>query len=298
VSDDTVARRDDDRRARRDDDDDETFRVLSQRVPADMPGNDAVIVASSVITVIAVGLFVVGLALDWFIEFQMAALAVAVLAFLAGFRRYFAASYPQVEAAERRPEIPVEVEPIREIMPMPRRRLLTRALVGAAGALGLAALVPVASLGPRYRLPETGWAEGIRLVTDQDEPIRPGDMPPGSVAVVWPEGSRRIEQASVLLLRLSAPAETPTQLDWVVEGDIVAYSKVCTHAGCPVGIYRESDNALYCPCHQAQFDVARGAVPTFGPASRPLPQLPLAVGEDGYLIAVGDFEQPVGPPRG
>jgi ubiquinol-cytochrome c reductase iron-sulfur subunit len=280
------------------DDDDGGFRILHRRVPAHMPGNDAVIIASSVVTALAVAVFVVAVALAWEIEFQMAALAVAVLALLVGLRRYFAASYPQIEAAERRPELPVEVEPIREIMPMSRRKVLTRTLAAAAGTLGLAALVPIASLGPRYRPPVTGWRSGVRLVTDQDQPLRPEDMPPGSVAMVWPEGALREEHGSVILVRLSDRAQEPTRLDWVVDGDIVGYSKVCTHAGCPIGLFRAADDALYCPCHQAQFDASRGAEPVFGPASRPLPQLPIGVGDDGYLVALGDFEEPVGPPRG
>jgi ubiquinol-cytochrome c reductase iron-sulfur subunit len=84
----------------------------------------------------------------------------------------------------------------------------------------------------------------------------------------------------------------------VVDGELVAYSKICTHTGCPVGLLRTDDASLYCPCHQAQFDAARAAVPTFGPATRPLPQLPLGVDGRGYLIALGDFSQPVGPAAG
>jgi ubiquinol-cytochrome c reductase iron-sulfur subunit len=87
-------------------------------------------------------------------------------------------------------------------------------------------------------------------------------------------------------------------LDWVVDETLVAYSKICTHAGCPVGLLRTGDDALFCPCHQATFDTARGALPAFGPASEPLPQLPLGTDAEGYLVALGDFVGPVGPPRG
>jgi ubiquinol-cytochrome c reductase iron-sulfur subunit len=75
----------------------------------------------------------------------------------------------------------------------------------------------------------------------------------------------------------------------------VGYSKICTHAGCPVGLYRSEAHQLLCPCHQSTFDVLRGAVPVFGPAARPLPQLPMEVDDDGYLVARGDFNEPVGP---
>jgi ubiquinol-cytochrome c reductase iron-sulfur subunit len=80
----------------------------------------------------------------------------------------------------------------------------------------------------------------------------------------------------------------------VVE-NVVAYSKVCTHAGCPVALYREQDDALFCPCHQSTFDPSRGAVPTFGPAARALPQLPLGLDDQGYLVALDDFQAQVGP---
>jgi ubiquinol-cytochrome c reductase iron-sulfur subunit len=81
---------------------------------------------------------------------------------------------------------------------------------------------------------------------------------------------------------------------WAPEG-CVGYSKICTHAGCPVGLYRSEAHQLLCPCHQSTFDVLRGAVPVFGPAARPLPQLPMEVDADGYLVARGDFHEPVGP---
>jgi ubiquinol-cytochrome c reductase iron-sulfur subunit len=82
---------------------------------------------------------------------------------------------------------------------------------------------------------------------------------------------------------------------WVPDGTHVAYSKICTHAGCPVGLYRAESQSLICPCHQSQFDVADGGKPFFGPAARPLPQLPLGVDEEGILVAQGDFPEPVGP---
>ena len=82
--------------------------------------------------------------------------------------------------------------------------------------------------------------------------------------------------------------------DWTVE-NIVAYSKLCTHVGCPVGLYQAEQGLLLCPCHQSTFDVLDGARPVFGPAARSLPQLPLAVDDDGYLIATSDFSGPVGP---
>jgi ubiquinol-cytochrome c reductase iron-sulfur subunit len=83
-------------------------------------------------------------------------------------------------------------------------------------------------------------------------------------------------------------------VSWTVDG-IIAYSKLCTHAGCPVGLYVQQLGELLCPCHQSVFDILAGATPVAGPAARPLPQLPIAVGADGTLVARGDFSAPVGP---
>ncbi len=87
-------------------------------------------------------------------------------------------------------------------------------------------------------------------------------------------------------------------MEWVVDERVACYSRVCTHAGCPVNLYREQDEALFCPCHQSTFDVVRGCIPTFGPAARALPQLPLGVDDDGFLVALDDYQEQVGPTRG
>jgi ubiquinol-cytochrome c reductase iron-sulfur subunit len=119
------------------------------------------------------------------------------------------------------------------------------------------------------------------------------------VATVWPEGSVNDEISAVILVRVGdAEFQDPTNFDWVVNNELVAYSKVCTHAGCPVGLFREQDNALFCPCHQSTFDAVRGAIPTFGPTARALPQLPLGLDEEGFLIALDDFTELVGPAYG
>lgn len=108
----------------------------------------------------------------------------------------------------------------------------------------------------------------------------------------------REELAAAVLVRAPRPdLGPPTDLDGVVDGNLVAYSKVCTHMGCPVGLFRAGTGVLFCPCHQASFDAAAGAVPTFGPAERALPQLPLRI-EDGVIVAAGDFIGHVGPTTG
>jgi ubiquinol-cytochrome c reductase iron-sulfur subunit len=228
-------------------------------------------------------------------------LALSMLLLAIAVRRYFTDRYPDVEAAEPRRD-PSEVAPIgvADIEPVGRRPLLTRILIGCAGVLGLSFLAPVATLGPAPgdRLRTTAWQGGRRLVTTQGAPVRPQDIAPGGVLSAWPEGAIGVETSAVLVFRLTAPPAPPTILDWVVDETVVAYSKICTHAGCPVALYRERDNALFCPCHQSTFDVARGAVPTFGPAARALPQLPLTVDAAGELAALHDFTEQVGPAFG
>jgi ubiquinol-cytochrome c reductase iron-sulfur subunit len=179
-----------------------------------------------------------------------------------------------------------------------RRSFLAKMLAGALTALGVAALFPIRSLGtrPGRALYQTEWAEGARLVTVDNAPISVGDLEVGGVLTVFPEGFTRTADSQTLLIRLAEEEYTPMEgrEDWAPLG-FVAFSKVCTHAGCPVGLYQPSNHELFCPCHQSVFDVLNAAVPTDGPATRPLPQLPLAVDEDGFLIAQSDYLEPIGP---
>jgi ubiquinol-cytochrome c reductase iron-sulfur subunit len=180
-----------------------------------------------------------------------------------------------------------------------RRSLLVKLLVGAGGALGLALLLPVLSLGPGPgdSLKVTPWARGKRLVDEEGHLVTLRSVPEDGFITVFPEGSDNAADAQALLIhvREGSLRLPPDRLAAVPEGTHVAYSKICTHAGCPVGLYRAESQSLLCPCHQSQFDVADGAKPFFGPAARPLPQLPLGVDEEGMLIALGDFYEPVGP---
>lgn len=179
-----------------------------------------------------------------------------------------------------------------------RRSLLVRLLAAAGGSLGAALAIPALSLGPRpgQSLFRTQWAPGTRVVTTDGDPVRPADVQAGSVQTVFPEGEVGAADAQTVIVKVDpALLELPGERDeWAPEG-VVGYSKICTHAGCPVGLYRAESHELLCPCHQSTFNVLTGAEPTFGPADRPLPQLPLDIDEDGYLIAIGDFTEPVGP---
>ena len=280
------------------------LRVISEETPPPSQANDALVVGSAIIAALAAIGFAVGLALHTSIVVYGSALAIGLLALCFGVRRYFADQYPDVEAVEPRhvdqePDDPRE--PISDVQPMERRSLMRRALIGASGIFGLSLLAPVPSLGPApsAALTRTAWRRGTRLVTTEGAPIRAESVAAGGISTVWPDGAVNNEISAVIVVRLrSSMFEAPTNPDWVVNDELVAYSKVCTHAGCPVGLFRERDNALFCPCHQSTFDAVHGATPTFGPAARALPQLPLGVDQEGFLIALGDFTQQVGPAYG
>ena len=179
-----------------------------------------------------------------------------------------------------------------------RRRFLGRLLAVSLGAFGVAAVFPIRSLGtrPGRALFHTSWRKGSRAVTDAGQPVRPADLPVDGVITVFPDGAVGTEDSQTLLIRLPAGAYRPLpgREDWA-PGDVVAFSKVCTHAGCPVGLYRADSKELYCPCHQSVFEVLEGARPAAGPATTPLPQLPMDVDADGYLVARSDYTEPVGP---
>ena len=189
-----------------------------------------------------------------------------------------------------------------------RRGVLKGAFVSALALVPLGIAVPlVGEVGGDWavsRFRNTLWERGKRLTQDPTgDPIRATDVTVGSVFHVIPDGLDEAEhpleeksKAIVLLVRLETweLTEAPDRQGWSYEG-IVAYSKVCTHVGCPVALYEQQTHHLLCPCHQSTFDVADGARVVFGPANRPLPQLPITVDDEGYLIAQDDFAEPIGP---
>jgi ubiquinol-cytochrome c reductase iron-sulfur subunit len=186
-----------------------------------------------------------------------------------------------------------------------RRKLIRNSLLGALAPLGLLAIIPLRDLGPLPGAALTGtwWKPGKRLVTDPTgRPIKAADIPIGTVIHVQPEGVENSPhplderaKATTIVIRLE-PDEIKDrkQRAWSVDG-IVAYSKICTHVGCPVGLYEQQTHHLLCPCHQSTFDVTRDCAVIFGPAARPLPQLPLDVDDEGYLVSRDDFQEPIGP---
>jgi ubiquinol-cytochrome c reductase iron-sulfur subunit len=172
-----------------------------------------------------------------------------------------------------------------------RRTLLIRALGGALAGLGAALAIPIFSLGPApgRALYETSWRAGARLALTGGRPVAPDDLPVGGVLTVFPDGDDADPNAATLLIRVE-----PDLLGDAAPEGFIAYSKICTHAGCPVGLYRAAQHTLICPCHQSEFDVLRGAQPISGPAARALPRLPIRREGDTF-VAEGDFPEPVGP---
>ena len=185
-----------------------------------------------------------------------------------------------------------------------RRRLLGAAGAAAGVGLGAAALVPLASLGPAVgnRLSASPWQDGVRLVEENGMPVKADDLAVGSFLTAFAEGADKEELATSLVVvrvrseELELPAD---RADWAPDG-ILAFSKICTHAQCAVSLFRyplfaerSPGPALVCPCHYSTFNVLDGGERIFGPAVRPLPQLPLRIA-DGALVAAGPLSGAVG----
>ena len=200
-----------------------------------------------------------------------------------------------------------------------RRPLVRNTLFGALGLMGLPLIVGLRDLGPLPgdKLLHTFWRKGTRIVNDvTGMPIKPADVEIGQLVNAQPEGlvhvaepregveylegvELQVEKAksSIIMVRvepdeITFSARSPE--NWQYNG-IMVYSKICTHVGCPISLYEQQTHHVLCPCHQSTFDLTDGAKVLFGPAARPLPQLPITVDEEGFLVAQSDFHEPVGP---
>lgn len=187
-----------------------------------------------------------------------------------------------------------------------RRKLIRNTMFGALALFPLSGVMLLRDLGPLpgTKLRHTLWSKGKLLVNvNTDQPLRASDIAVGSLTFARPEGTEEhdedfqteIAKAALMIVRIQPDnIKDKRELEWSHEG-IVAYSKICTHVGCPISLYEQQTHHVLCPCHQSTFDLSDGARVIFGPAGHALPQLRIGVNEEGYLQALGDFEEPVGP---
>jgi quinol---cytochrome c reductase iron-sulfur subunit len=220
---------------------------------------------------------------------------------------------PQETGVEERPPLvrPEDLEQVEEELRrggqgVSRRRLLLGAGGVAGTAVGAALVAPAASLGPRLgaSIHDTPWRRGRRLVNSDGRPYRPEDIAVGSFYTALPEGPHRDALGTGLVVVRLPPdrLRLPRGRAGWAPGGILAFSKICPHAGCAISLYRyplyqptSAGPALVCPCHYSTFDPTTGGRLTFGPAGRDLPQLPLMVDDAGYLAAASEFPEDVGP---
>ena len=193
-----------------------------------------------------------------------------------------------------------------------KRPLLRRTLIAATVPVAVAPILLLRDLGPlpRKTLDHTVWRNGMRLLDyGSNRPIRPAEFSsPGGMITVVPDGFQddfnALAKAACIIIKFapnqiefttrSSPVDGKVVQNWTVD-NIVAYSKICTHVGCPAALYEQTTHHILCPCHQSTFDATRGAQVIFGPATRALPQLPMTVDAEGFLVARRDFTEPVGP---
>jgi len=146
--------------------------------------------------------------------------------------------------------------------------------------------------------------------------MRPEDIDAGGMETVFPwresDGDGTTVESEHHLTAISYGVRNPVMLIRIRPGDMArvvkrkgqesfnfgelfAFTKVCSHLGCPSSLYEQQTYRILCPCHQSQFDALHFARPIFGPAARALAQLPITIDQDGYLVANGDYIEPVGP---
>ncbi|MEV0265991.1 Rieske 2Fe-2S domain-containing protein [Streptomyces sp. NPDC050617] len=187
-----------------------------------------------------------------------------------------------------------------------RRKLIRNTMFGALALVPLSGVVLLRDLGPLpgTKLRHTRWSAGKLLINQNtNQPLRPEDISVGSLTFAMPEGMKEddhdfqqeIAKAALMIVRIQPEnIKDKKELDWSADG-IVAYSKICTHVGCPISLYEQQTHHVLCPCHQSTFDLSDGGRVIFGPAGHALPQLRIKVNDKGYLEALGDFAEPVGP---
>ncbi|MGW1229429.1 cytochrome bc1 complex Rieske iron-sulfur subunit [Streptomyces sp. NPDC001478] len=243
-------------------------------------------------------------------------LGVALFAIGAGAVHWARTLMSDVEVADERHPISAEPEVKAKVLAdfaagaeesaFGRRKLIRNTMFGALALVPLAGVVLLRDLGPlpEKKLRSTLWAKGKQLINmNTMEPLRPEDVAVGSLTFAMPEGLKeddhdfqtQIAKAALMIIRIEPDnIKDKREREWAHEG-IVAFSKICTHVGCPISLYEQQTHHVLCPCHQSTFDLSDGARVIFGPAGHALPQLRIGVNSEGNLEALGDFEEPVGP---
>ncbi|MEU8504336.1 Rieske 2Fe-2S domain-containing protein [Streptomyces brevispora] len=243
-------------------------------------------------------------------------LGVALFAIGAGAVHWARTLMSDVEVADERHAIEAEPEVKAKVLAdfaagaeesaFGRRKLVRNTMFGALALVPLSGVVLLRDLGPlpEKKLRSTMWAKGKQLINmNTNEPLRPEDVTVGSLTFAMPEGleedahdfQTQIAKAALMIIRIEpSNIKDKREREWAHEG-IVAFSKICTHVGCPISLYEQQTHHVLCPCHQSTFDLSDGARVIFGPAGHALPQLRIGVNSEGNLEALGDFDEPVGP---
>jgi len=197
-----------------------------------------------------------------------------------------------------------------------RYTIIRRTLIGAMALFPIPLIIMLKDLwvpgplqqgkSPAEILSTTLWRKGTRIVSDGTyQPVKATDLPVGGLVSAVPADLQKVEEvdgnlnargkSAIILVRMQPDQIRSQQGEgWDYQG-ILAYSKICTHVGCPIALYEQRTHHLLCPCHQSTFDLADAGNVVFGPAARSMPQLPIGVDEEGYLVAMSDFQVPIGP---
>ena len=289
-------------------------RIVEKRVPR--PGAEILVLGLLALSSLSAIAFVVIYAVDgipWDTQLLGLALGLALVFFAAALIAIGKELVPDEELVGAYPpaEHPAEQAAIVEVADeavdgITRRRLLKLGLLGTGGALALAAITPALSFGPALKIKAflaTPWRRGRRLVDESGKPYRADEIEEGSFYTAFPENADNEELgASLVVVRLPKRGLDLGEMTGYDADGIVAYSAICTHAGCAISMYRvptfravEPRPALVCPCHYSTFDPARAGEVIFGPAGRRLPMLPLRIDGRGYIRAEGNFNDVVGP---
>ena len=293
--------------------DDEPERVVSESEPS--PRSEIVIAVLLVLAALGAIAFVLIYGFDRITsQTQFLGLALAAaFAFLAAAFVVASRLLEDEDSEEYTLDEPEAQDDVRQVLResgnrFTRKRLLLGAGGVAGGSLGAALLAPAVSLGPVFdtgALAASVWKRGMRLVDERNRPIKADDIEEDNFYTAYPEHEEhdRVDAPLVLVRLPTDKLELPPgREDWAPEG-LLAFSKICTHAGCAVAMYRkplfepvQPRPALVCPCHYSTFDPATGGGVIFGPAGRPLPQLPLTIDPaTRELRASGPFSGRVGP---